>query len=333
MKRKLKIFIIDKELLKMYEENKFTKNRKKRKKQKLLYILPIPVLVVVVLVVYWIVKENINTELKETGTTDNVTVTETARTPKPSDKPSTLKIYDNIDGYLQVEYLPELAHHDYDWNHIIEVDGFKYYEDTNHKRSALGIDVSKFQGAIDWKKVKESNIEFVIIRMGYRGYGESGKLVVDEKFIENIEGALGVGLDVGVYFFSQAISIEEAVEEAEFVYDSLKNYQITYPVIFDTEEIKNDDSRTDGLTVDELTKITMVFCDKIEELGYKSMIYANAKWLTTKLDLKLLENYDIWYADYQNAPLYPYEFKMWQYSEKGIIEGIEGAVDLNIFFR
>ena len=245
---------------------------------------------------------------------------------------SMMTIYNIEDGYIRVPYIPELGHHDYDWNLVTEENGYKYYEDDNHERSNLGIDVSKYQGDIDWRLVKESGIEFVIIRLGFRGYG-SGELVIDEYFHQNVVGALKVGIDVGVYFFSQAINQEEAYEEAEFVYNNIKDYNITYPVIFDTEEIKNDEARTDGLDINELTDITITFCERIKELDFDIMIYANSKWLTTSLDLTRLEDYDIWYADYQEEPLYPYQFEMWQYSEEGIVPGIEGYVDLNIKFN
>ena len=257
---------------------------------------------------------------------------------KNTDEAQMMTIYDIEEGYIRVPYIPELEHHNYDWKYLNEENGYKYYEDnsnninTPNNRSKIGIDVSKYQGDIDYKQVKESGIEFVIIRMGYRGYG-NGKLVVDEYYYQNVEKALEVGLEVGVYIFSQAINVDEAIEEANFVYDNIKDYDITYPVVFDTEEIKFDDARTDDLTVPELTNITIAFCERIKKLGYKPMIYANAKWLTTKLDLTKLQEYDIWYADYQEEPIYPYQFHMWQYTDEGRVPGIDGYVDLNISFE
>lgn len=158
------------------------------------------------------------------------------------------------------------------------------------------------------------------------------KLVVDEKFHQYIQEAQAAGLDTGVYFFSQAVSEEEAREEADFVYQECKEYELTCPVAFDTEKIKGDAARTDNIKPEELTDITIAFCEKIKEYGYEPMIYANAKWLTTKLQLERLGDYSIWYADYQENPLYPYTFEMWQYTETGQVDGIEGNVDLNIWF-
>ncbi|MEG1945527.1 MAG: glycoside hydrolase family 25 protein [Lachnospiraceae bacterium] len=243
-----------------------------------------------------------------------------------------ITIYDIEDGYMQVPYQETVALHSYHWENLLEENGLKYYMDETGNKSKVGIDVSYFQQTVDWNKVKAAGIDFVILRMGYRGYGEDGKLVVDEKFHSYLQEAQSAGLGVGVYFFSQAINEEEAKEEAEFVYQQCETYELSYPVVFDTEKIKGDTARTDDLKPEELTKITIAFCEKIKEYGYEPMIYANAKWLTTKLDLSKLSQYKIWYADYQEKPLYPYEFQMWQYTEKGQIEGIDGTVDLNIWF-
>lgn len=243
-----------------------------------------------------------------------------------------LLIYDIEDGYMQVPYLNNVPNHTYDWNNLHEKNGFKYYIDGEGKVSRIGIDVSYFQDKIDWTKVKNAGVNFVMLRMGFRGYSEEGKLVVDEKFHQYIKEAQAAGLDTGVYFFSQAVNEEEAIEEAEFVYQECKAYELTCPVAFDTEKIKGDTARTDNLKPEELTDITIAFCEKIKEYGYEPMIYANAKWLTTKLQLERLTDYPVWYADYQENPLYPYSFEMWQYTESGQIDGIEGNVDFNIWF-
>lgn len=213
--------------------------------------------------------------------------------------------------------------------------GFKKYNDEkNGITSKMGIDVSEFQGGdIDWKQVKDSGIEFVIVRIGYRAYGESGKLVKDDMFEQNIEGALDAGLEVGVYFFSQAITPGEAVEEAEFVLDLIRPYKITGPVVYDTEEIKGDTARTDGNTRQEFTNYCKVFCDTVEHAGYDSMIYANMKWMAFTLDMEELTDYDFWYADYHELPQNPYDYTIWQYSETGAVPGINANVDLNIWFE
>ena len=213
--------------------------------------------------------------------------------------------------------------------------GFKKYNDEkNGITSKMGIDVSEFQGGdIDWKQVKDSGIEFVIVRIGYRAYGESGELVKDDMFEQNIEGALDAGLEAGVYFFSQAITPGEAVEEAEFVLDLIRPYKITGPVVYDTEEIKGDTARTDGNTRQEFTNYCKVFCDTVEHAGYDSMIYANMKWMAFTLDMEELTDYDFWYADYHELPQNPYDYAIWQYSETGAVPGINANVDLNIWFE
>lgn len=271
--------------------------------------------------------EKTEVEKEEDKKSEAGTEKSTQQDPKGS-----IEIYDIEDGYMQVPHLPELAHHTYQWSNLHEEGGFNYYIDEGGARSKIGIDVSYFQESIDWERVKASGIEFVMLRMGYRGYGGDGALVVDEKFHQYITEAQAAGLDTGIYFFSQAISQQEALEEAAFVYRECKEYELKYPVVFDTEKIKGEAARTDGLTPAELTDITKAFCSRIKQYGYEPMIYANAKWLTTKLELERLKEYKVWYADYQREPLYPYDFTMWQYTEEGKVDGIEGNVDLNIWF-
>lgn len=229
-----------------------------------------------------------------------------------------------------IESLPKCS---YDMNRIRDVDGCKYYTDKKGEyQSRLGIDVSEFQQSVDWKKVKEAGVDFAMIRVGYRGYGEAGKLVEDKLFRSHMEGASGAGLDIGVYFFSQAVSADEALEEAQFVLDRIGDYTIMLPVAFDTEEIKNDTARTDGLSKEQFTENCVVFCNRIEEAGYDTMIYANMKWMAFTLELEQLKEYDKWYADYEPLPQCPYEFAMWQYTETGTVEGVAGNVDMNVYF-
>ena len=216
-----------------------------------------------------------------------------------------------------------------------EETGFKSFHDEESGVTArLGIDVSEFQGEeIDWKQVKESGVEFVIIRLGYRAYGDTGDLVMDAMYEQNMKGALDAGLDVGVYFFSQAISAAEAVEEADFVLKNLKPYDITGPVVYDTEEIKWDTARTDVNTDKDFTNFCKVFCDTVEQKGYDVMIYSNMKWMAFTLDMEELTEYDFWYADYYDIPQCPYDYEIWQYSETGAVPGINANVDLNLWFQ
>lgn len=173
----------------------------------------------------------------------------------------------------------------------------------------------------------------MIVRLGYRAYGESGVLVLDDMFDQNVQGALSAGLEVGVYFFSQATTLSETVEEADFVLEHIRQYDITAPVVFDTEEIKGDEARTDSNTREDFTNYCKVFCDSIKAEGYDAMIYANMKWMAFTLKLEELEGYDFWYTDYHEEPQCPYAFKMWQYSETGEVPGITGHVDLDLWFQ
>lgn len=230
--------------------------------------------------------------------------------------------------------LLEVPKHSYDYTKLSEEQGLKYYKNADGTVvSAVGVDVSKYQSEVDWEQVKNAGIEFVIVRLGFRAYGESGALHEDPLFRTHVEGAFNAGLDVGVYFFSQAISEAEALEEADFVLERIKEYPITYPVVFDTEEIKNDTARTDHLQPEEYTNFCITFCEAVKEAGYDTMIYANMKWLAFTLDLAKLREYKIWYADYEAVPQIPYEFQMWQYTESGTVPGIEGNADINICFQ
>lgn len=233
-------------------------------------------------------------------------------------------------------YLPvdeSIEENTYDYSRLEKEDEFFVYKDGEGEViSKKGIDVSKFQGEIDWKLVKEDGVEFAILRAGYRGYG-NGKLVLDEMFMENLEGTKAQNIDIGVYFYSQATSKEEAVEEAEMVIEALRGYDVTYPVVLDTELPSGDGARTDGLTNEERTEYILAFCEIIEEAGYIPMVYSNVNWFILKTDYKALSKYDIWLANYDSQPYFPYDFQMWQYSEKGQVNGIEGDVDLNICFK
>ncbi|MCR5526943.1 MAG: glycoside hydrolase family 25 protein [Lachnospiraceae bacterium] len=203
------------------------------------------------------------------------------------------------------------------------------YRDSKYK-SRIGVDVSYHQGDIDWEKVKKSGVKFAIIRIGYRGYGETGALKEDERYSEYIKGAHNAGLDVGVYFFAQAINEEEAAEEAEFVLGLLNGQELELPVVYDPESILDDEARTDDVTGEQFTANTRVFCKKIDEAGYNPMIYANMLWEAYELDLSQLSEYPVWYADYEEIPQTPYQFTFWQYTNKASVPGISGETDLDI---
>ena len=192
----------------------------------------------------------------------------------------------------------------------------------------MGIDVSTWNGTVDWKAVKEAGVSYVIIRCGYRG-SSKGALIEDSKFVENIKGASAAGLKVGVYFFTQAIDKNEALEEASMVLEAVKGYNISYPIFLDVEP---SGGRADKLDVATRTEICKTFCETIKQYGYTPGIYANKTWLETKLDMGVLSQYKIWLAQYASEPTYQGRYDMWQYKDTGKINGVSGNVDLNMSY-
>jgi len=206
-----------------------------------------------------------------------------------------------------------------------------YYNDSDYQ-TALGIDVSSHQKEIDWEQVAASGIEFVMIRLGFRGYGKEGTINLDQNFEKNLVGAKKAGLKVGVYFFSQAVSVAEAEEEAVFVLENLGSVQLDYPVVYDWEPITTDKARTDGLDIETLTDCAIAFCDAVSYAGYTPMIYYNLPVGYTRYDLSRLTSYDVWFAQYSGKPTMYYNYRIWQYSDSGQVPGIETKVDMNIAF-
>lgn len=194
--------------------------------------------------------------------------------------------------------------------------------------TVMGIDISKHNGNIDWNAVKNSGVQYVILRCGYRG-SASGVLVEDQKFKSNIQGATAAGLKVGIYFFSQAVNEVEAVEEASMTLSLIKNYRITYPVYIDVESANG---RADGISKAARTSVINAFCQTIRNSGYTPGLYANKNWLTEKINTDALGGCKIWLAQYVAAPTYGGRYEMWQYSSRGSIAGIKGNVDLNVSY-
>lgn len=235
-------------------------------------------------------------------------------------------------GIVYAPIDPSLPKNSYDWSFLSRKGDRYSYAPEGGASARLGVDVSKFQGEIDWEKVAADGIEFAMIRMGYRGYG-TGAIVTDPTFQQNVEGALANGLEVGVYFFSQAVSEEEAVEEAEYLLEGIAGYGVSMPVVFDMEMVSESDSaRANGLTPEERTAITIAFCQRIKAAGYTPMVYGNPGWLISKVNLKELGDYPVWLAQYYREPFFPYQFQMWQYTNTGRVDGISGNVDLNLCF-
>lgn len=208
---------------------------------------------------------------------------------------------------------------------------FSYY-DGDRVVSHKGIDVSKFQGKIDWQKVAGAGVEFAFIRVGNRGYGVNGKMVEDDCADQNMDGAAENGIPYGVYFFTQAINEEEMLEEANFVIEKIKDRVLKLPVVIDVERVTPADGRMNALSAEERTRLVKLFCETIEKAGHKVMIYHNLETGALMLNLEQLEQYDKWFASYSEEFYNPYAYKVWQYSPKGRVDGIDADVDLNISF-
>lgn len=209
--------------------------------------------------------------------------------------------------------------------------GGKYTGDKYE--AAYGIDVSEHQGEIDWQAAAADGIDFAVIRAGYRGYSKGG-LFQDLFFDANMQGAHQAGIDIGIYFFSQAISVDEAVEEAEYLLDMLGEYRdmVSLPVFFDWEHIGQADARADGLDGDELTACAEAFCRTINQAGYEAGIYAYRSLGYFNYDLSKLTDFEWWIAALGDGPDFYYSHRFWQHSVTGSVAGIDGEVDMDVMF-
>ena len=217
------------------------------------------------------------------------------------------------------------------------IDGKLYYFDANGVKQdnvTFGIDVSKYQSGLNWNKIKKSGVSFVIIRIGYRGYGAEGKLVKDPMFEEHFTNARNAGLKVGVYFFTQAMNEAEAQEEAEACNRALNGRMLDYPIFYDTEAstAPGGTGRADGLGVEDRTKCAIAFCERVKELGYQPGVYASTTWYRKRVDYNTLRSrYTIWNAHY-GVSSSPIGCDMWQGTEKARINGYSGELDANISY-
>lgn len=229
-------------------------------------------------------------------------------------------------GYIYRPVSKSLAKNKYNFDKITSSSREKKYPGA-----IKGIDVSEFQGKIDWKKVKADGVKFAFIRLGYRGWG-TGKIVMDQYYETNMKNATKAGVDVGVYFYSMAVNTAEAVEEAKLVLKNIKPYELDYPVVIDLEDAAYN-QRTANLSKKQLTDIAIAFCNTISKAGHHPMIYANTTWFTGKLDMSRLTKYDKWLAQYYEVPFFPYKFEILQYGYTGRVNGIKGNVDMNLAFK
>lgn len=216
----------------------------------------------------------------------------------------------------------------YDHNDFQYIDN---YLKLQYGDSITAVDVSAYQENIDWQKVADSGVEMAMIRAAFRGWGEKGVIKVDDYVHQNLTGADEAGLTVGVYFFSQATSVEEVDEEIDILLDIIKDHNITGYVVFDWEYV-SEEARTANVDARTLTDCSLHFCKRIEEAGYQPMVYFNAYQGIHLLELEELKAYDFWLARYTDRMNFPYRVRMWQYTDSGKVPGIKGKVDINVFF-
>ncbi len=237
---------------------------------------------------------------------------------------------DGTGEWLEID--EELPPNDYDFTKIKTTNGKMTYYEGNKKLSRLGIELSEDNGTVDFEALREEGIDFVMLKVGGRGYG-TGLISIDKNFVANMEAANKAGIGIGVYFCSQAVTVQEAVEEAKFVTDNLIPYNITYPVAFYMESITNDTARTDILDAEQRTEIAQAFLNDVERAGYETILYGDRTFLLTDiLTGELLSEYDVWLTDQDPIPDYPYQFKMWEYAAGVTVPGVEKEVNYTVSF-
>ena len=244
-----------------------------------------------------------------------------------------------IGDYPDCEYYKisaNVTRNEYNWSEDFYVDDGKLYYNYYKDGKALGkpgIDVSEFQHDIDWEKVKATGMQVAIIRLGYRGYGSEGKIHLDSAYEHNLDSAIEVGMDTGVYFFSSAINKEEGIEEAEFCLKHVKGKKIKLPIIIDTEYVFEDEgARSNDISVEDRTAAVVGFCETIEAAGYTPMVYASRDQFVKYLDIDQIGKWQFWLASY-DTPVFPYHTEGYQYSPYGLVDGIETQVDLNVWMN
>lgn len=225
---------------------------------------------------------------------------------------------------------PSLAYtNPFTWSNLsVGSNGRYHYTANGQELSRTGIDVSEHQGSIDWTAVSSDDIDFAYLRIGYRG-SHTGVVLGDARFRTNLRDARAAGLDVGVYFYSEAISVEEARAEASFVLQELGGTALDYPIAFDYEPTGNDSDRIAALPDDQMSAIAEAFCETIEAGGYHAIVYGNASDLA-RIEAQNLGRFGYWYASYTTRPTIDLAFGLWQYSSRGSVTGITVPVDMDI---
>lgn len=241
---------------------------------------------------------------------------------------SYIVVTDKFGNVQKIKISANIKRHTWDFSNLQTEGSFKNYVEADGSKKKVGIDVSEHQGAIDWTQVA-GHVDFAVIRLGYRGYG-SGAIVTDAYYNANMQGATEAGIPVGVYFYSQATTYEEGVEEANYVLSQLGDYTLSYPIVLDREDPMQEEARTNNLSVEQHTQAALGFLETIRAAGRTAMIYTNRMYYALYLDLEKIYQYPVWFAQYADEPDWPYEFSIWQYTESGEVPGIAGPVDLNL---
>lgn len=230
-----------------------------------------------------------------------------------------------------VDINENIPKNDYDYSNLKYQKPVMNYYEEGKLVSSCGADISANQGEVDFAKLKKAGCDFVMIKVGARGYS-SGNIVFDENYKDNLKAAKKAGLDIGVYFCSQAVSKSEAREEADELLDAIADYNVKYPVAFVMENVEGDMARIEALDVESRTTIAKAFLDRVADEGYTAMLYGDKEWLLTMVDMERLTGYDVWYAQDSKEPDYPYEFGMWQYDSGATVNGASGKVAMSISF-
>ncbi|MBR6003257.1 MAG: hypothetical protein IK068_00890 [Lachnospiraceae bacterium] len=240
----------------------------------------------------------------------------------------------NRDGTFDwVTISPNLTKHEYNFENLIDSSGKMKYFVNNKPASTWGVDISKDQGYIDFNKLKKAGVDFVMIRVGARGY-QSGQITIDDYYSDNIKRATDAGLYVGLIFISAATTELEAIEEANSVIEAIGDHRITYPVAYVMQFNGNDTARYEALSKNDKTIVARAFLNTIKEANLIPMVYGDKEWLIKEIDLsKIISEFDIWLSQPdEDVPDYPYKFAMWQYEDLGTVDGISGYVNFDISF-
>ncbi len=231
-----------------------------------------------------------------------------------------------------VEINEDIPQNKYDFKNLTYEKPLMNYREDGKIVSKCGVDISANQGEVDFSKLKSAGCDFVMIKVGARGYS-SGNIVTDVNLEDNLKAAKKAGLDIGVYFCSQAVNKSEAREEADELMDAISGYNIKYPVAFVMENVDDDMARIEALDQAERTQIAKAFMDRVEDAGYTPMIYGDKEWLLTMVDMEDLQDYEVWFAQDSDEPEYPYEFGMWQYDSDASIKGIKSDAAMILSFK